>query len=103
LAKKKAKPQPEKDPELTVQRTPIFDQEFRENLGWWYKSDRGKVDKILDMVSDIMSHPFEGLGKPEPLKYLEADTWSRRIDLEHRLVYRVRHDRIDFLSCRYHY
>jgi toxin YoeB len=103
LAKKKAKPQSPKDPELSIQRTPIFDQEFRENLGWWYKNDRGKVDKILDMVSDTMSHPFEGLGKPEPLKYLEADTWSRRIDLEHRLVYRVQCDRIDFLACRYHY
>jgi toxin YoeB len=103
LTKKKVKPQSEHNPEQTWQRTPIFDREFRENLGWWYKNDKSKADKILDLVTDTMIHPLEGLGKPEPLKHLEADIWSRRIDLEHRLVYRVRHDRVDFLSCRYHY
>jgi toxin YoeB len=101
LTKKKS--QSESNPEQPTQRIPVFDQEFRENLGWWYKNDKNKADKILDLVTDTMIHPFEGLGKPEPLKHLEANTWSRRIDLEHRLVYRVRHDRIDFLSCRYHY
>ncbi len=50
-----------------------------------------------------MTHPFEGIGKPEPLKHIDFDTWSRRIDLEHRLIYRVRHDRVDFLQARYHY
>ncbi len=103
MAKKKDKPQPEPEFEQPVQRTPVFDEEFREDLGWWYKTDPGKVDKIFGLVTGVMSHAFEGLGKPEPLKYLELDTWSRRIDLEHRLVYRVRHDRIDFLACRYHY
>lgn len=48
-------------------------------------------------------HPFEGLGKPEPLKYSDPDTWSRRIDLEHRLTYRVMDERVDFLQARYHY
>jgi toxin YoeB len=103
LSKKKIKPQSEDSQEQPAQRTPVFDREFRENLGWWYKNDRHKADKILDLVTDTMSHPCEGLGKPEPLEYLEANTWSRRIDLEHRLVYRIRHDRVDFLSCRYHY
>ncbi len=50
-----------------------------------------------------MKEPFSGIGKPEPIKYLDPDTWSRRIDLEHRLVYRVSHERIDFLMARYHY
>ena len=50
-----------------------------------------------------MKDPFSGIGKPEPLKFLDPDTWSRRIDLEHRLVYRVRAERIDFLKARYHY
>ena len=99
----KKKSQSESNPEQPTQRIPVFDREFRESLGWWYKNDKNKADKILDLVTDTMSHPFEGLGKPEPLKYLEANTWSRRIDLEHRLVHRVRHDRVDFLSCRYHY
>ncbi|NJL42221.1 MAG: Txe/YoeB family addiction module toxin [Pseudanabaena sp. RU_4_16] len=99
----KKKSPSESNPEQPTQRIPVFDREFRENLGWRYKNDKNKADKILDLVTDTMSHPFEGLGKPEPLKHLEANTWSRRIDLEHRLVYRVRHDRVDFLSCRYHY
>jgi toxin YoeB len=86
-----------------VQRVPIFDQGFRADLAWWFKVDSAKANKILDLVSDSMRNPFAGIGKPEPLKFMDADTWSRRIDLEHRLVYRVRSDRIDFLACRYHY
>jgi toxin YoeB len=50
-----------------------------------------------------MSDPFTGIGKPEPLKYMEENIWSRRIDLEHRLVYVVNNEQIVFLSCRYHY
>jgi toxin YoeB len=101
LSKKKAKPNAA--PLQPVQRVPIFDPLFREDLAWWFKVDRVKANKILDIISDVMSDPFTGIGKPEPIKYVDSDTWSRRIDLEHRLVYRVRHDRIDFLACRYHY
>ena len=50
-----------------------------------------------------MRDPFQGIGKPEPLKFLGAGVWSRRITQEHRLVYVVSHDRIDFVQCRYHY
>lgn len=50
-----------------------------------------------------MQDPFVGIGNPELLKYMDADIWSRRIDLEHRLVYRVGNIQIDFLACRYHY
>ncbi len=50
-----------------------------------------------------MHDPFSGLGKPEPLKYLDSNVWSRRITLEHRLVYRVGNERVDFLQVRYHY
>ena len=104
MAKKKNKPnlssQSESQP---IQRVPFFDEGFREDLVWWVKTDIGKANKIMDLISDVMRSPFTGIGKPEPLKYLDADTWSRRIDLEHRLVYRVKSDRIDFLACRYHY
>lgn len=55
------------------------------------------------MVKEVLKSPFEGIGRPEPLKHLAADTWSRRITQEHRLVYLVRKDRIDFLQARYHY
>ena len=88
---------------LPINRYPIFDDRFREDLGWWYKQDKKIAYKILELVSATMRDPFSGIGKPEPLKHLDTDTWSRRITLEHRLVYRVRSDRIDFLQARYHY
>lgn len=104
MTKRKARSQSEDRPQSTVeQRVPIFDEVFRDDLKWWFKVDPGKANKILDLVTDVMRNPFEGIGKPEPLKYMDADTWSRRVDLEHRLVYRVRRDRVDFLTCRYHY
>ncbi len=81
----------------------MFEQEFREDLGWWYKNNPQKAFKVLDIVQDVLRDPFGGIGKPEPLKYLDPDTWSRRIDLEHRVVYRVTQERIYFLQCRYHY
>jgi toxin YoeB len=81
----------------------VFEQEFREDLGWWYKNNPQKAFKVLDIVQDVLRDPFGGIGKPEPLKYLDPDTWSRRIDLEHRVVYRVTQERIYFLQCRYHY
>lgn len=82
---------------------PVFEPEFREDLGLWYKNDPQKAFKVLDIVEAVLRDPFKGIGKPEPLKYLDSDTWSRRIDLEHRVVYRVTQNRIDFLQCRYHY
>ncbi len=99
---KKQKPDDLAQP-LPINRYPFFDEQFREDLGWWYKQDKKIAYKILDLVSATMLDPFSGLGKPEPLKHLDSDTWSRRINLEHRLVYRVRNDRIDFLQARYHY
>lgn len=59
--------------------------------------------KILDLVTAVMRDPFKGIGKPEPLKYMDSDVWSRRIDLEHRFIYRVGQHQIDFLACRFHY
>jgi toxin YoeB len=100
LAKKK-KVDPQPPPPIT--RFPDFSPQFKEDLGWWYKTAPSKVDKIFNLVTDTIKHPFTGIGKPELLKHIDSDTWSRRIDLEHRLVYRVRCDRIDFLQARYHY
>ena len=105
---KKRKKQLGVDKELNISevaRAPIFCQAFREDLGWWYKNDKQKAYKILDLVSEIMKDkdPFSGIGKPETLKFLDSDTWSRRIDLEHRLIYRVKAEQIDFLQARYHY
>lgn len=82
---------------------PIFTPTFRKHLLWWIKIDKSKVDKILDLVEVVCQDPFKGVGRPEPLKYLDSNVWSRRINLEHRLVYRIKENRIYFLQCRYHY
>lgn len=84
-------------------RTAIFQPEVLEDLTYWVDTDRKTALRLLRMVKEVLKSPFEGIGKPEPLKHLAADTWSRRITQEHRLVYLVRNDRIDFLQARYHY
>ncbi len=99
----KKRPKSDEGQQHPIQRVPIFDEAFRQDLAWWFRMDATKANKILDLVSDVMRDPFRGIGKPEPIKYMDSDTWSRRINLEHRLVYRVRQERIDFLACRYHY
>lgn len=53
--------------------TPGFATQFKEDLGWWFKNDAKKAYKILDLVSAAMTDPFQGIGKPEPLKYMESD------------------------------
>lgn len=85
------------------QRLAVFQQEFREDLRWWMREQPRVADRIWALVEQIMRTPFEGLGKPEPLRHLGANIWSRRIAQEHRLVYLVRDERIDFLQGRYHY
>ena len=81
----------------------VFQPEFREDLRYWVETDRKIALRAFDLVEAILSDPFTGIGKPEPLKYLAAGTWSRRLTQEHRIVYLVRDDRIDFLQGRYHY
>ncbi|MFN0103975.1 MAG: Txe/YoeB family addiction module toxin [Bryobacteraceae bacterium] len=81
----------------------IFHPEFRDDLRFWVKTDRNTALKILDLVEAILRDPFQGPGKPEPLRYLLAGCWSRRITQEHRLVYRAVDDKIEFLQARYHY
>ncbi len=84
-------------------RDAVFQPEFREDLRYWVATDRRVALRILDLVEAIMRDPFSGIGKPEPLRHLAANTWSRRLTQEHRVVYLVRADRIDFLQARYHY
>ena len=69
----------------------------------WQKEDKRIVKKINELIKDIQRTPFEGKGKPEPLKYDLAGLWSRRIDLEHRLVYKYSDEQIFIYSCKYHY
>ena len=84
-------------------RAAVFPPEFREDLRHWVETDRRVALRALDLVEAVLRDPLHGIGKPEPLKYLTAGAWSRRLTQEHRLVYLVREDRIDFLQVRYHY
>lgn len=85
------------------QRDAVFHPEFRDDLRYWVKTERRTALRVLDLVEAVLRDPFRGLGKPEPLKYLGANVWSRRLTQEHRLVYLVSADRVDFLQARYHY
>ena len=84
-------------------RVAVFQPEFREDLRYWVETDRRVALRALELVEAIMRDPFTGIGKPEPLKYLASGAWSRRLTQEHRVVYLVSKDRIDFLQARYHY
>jgi toxin YoeB len=86
-----------------IERETVFHREFREDLKYWVSADRKIAVRILELVEAISRDPFAGIGKPEPLKFVLAGCWSRRITQEHRLVYRVTETRIDFLQARYHY
>ena len=85
------------------QRDTVFQREFREDVRYWVVTDRKVALRAFDLIEAIMRDPFAGIGKPEPLKYLSSGTWSRRLTQEHKIVYLVRDDRIDFLQARYHY
>ncbi|MBS1875349.1 MAG: Txe/YoeB family addiction module toxin [Acidobacteria bacterium] len=74
-----------------------------QDLRFRVKNERNVAVRILDLVEAVIRDPFDGSGEPEPLKFALAGCWSRRITQEHRLVYRVAPERIDFLLARYHY
>ena len=80
-----------------------FSKNAWEEYLFWQKEDKKMLGKINDLIKDIQKSPYKGIGKPEPLKYDLAGYWSRRIDLEHRLVYQYREDQILVYSCKYHY
>ena len=80
----------------------IHKQAFDDIL-YFSKNDLKIVKKIFELIEDIQKTPFEGIGKPEPLKHDLKGRWSRRISDEHRLVYEVKETTILIISCRYHY
>lgn len=81
----------------------VFSKNAWEDYTSWLRDDRNMLKRINDLIKDIQNSPQEGIGKPEPLKYDLSGLWSRRIDREHRLVYRVAGDELLIYSCRYHY
>jgi len=92
-----------KTPRAVTKREAVFQLEFREDLRYWVETDRKTALRVFQIIEAIIRDPFQGIGKPEPLKFLGSGVWSRRITQEHRLVYVVGHDRIDFVQGRYHY
>jgi toxin YoeB len=74
-----------------------------EDYLYWQKNDKRMAKRINALIKDILRNPFDGIGKPEPLKHQWAGFWSRRIDEEHRLVYAVREGSLIIAQCRYHY
>lgn len=85
--------------DLTPYGPPGAFDDFRD----WVKQDRKIAERILSLLNETKKDPFTGSGKPEPLKFQLAGCRSRRINLEHRLVYMVKNEEIIVLSCRYHY
>ena len=81
----------------------VFSKNAWEEYVSWQTEDKKMLKKINSLIRDIQSSPFDGIGKPEPLKYDLAGLWSRRIDREHRLVYKVEGNDVFIYSSRYHY
>lgn len=103
MAKRKKNKDQNKSLQPIINRVPGFSSQFKEDLGWWFREDPRKASKILDLVTAVMQDPFKDIGKPEPLKYMDSNILSRRIDLGHRFIYQVNKTQIDFLACRFHY
>lgn len=82
----------------------VYTLEAKEDIDYWKKTgNSARLKKIRSLLESILETPFEGIGKPEPLKYSLTGAWSRRIDREHRLVYKVSGDEVTVLSARGHY
>ena len=81
----------------------IFQDQGWEDYLYWQGMEKNVLKKINSLIKEIERTPFEGSGKPEPLRHELAGWWSRRINLEHRIVYKVERDMVIILQCRYHY
>jgi len=81
----------------------IFLDQAWEDYLYWQTTDKSMLKKINTLIKEIERTPFEGSGKPEPLKHNLAGMWSRRLNLEHRLVYKIDGDAVVIFQCRYHY
>ena len=84
-------------------RSAVVQRECREDLRHWVDTNRKLALRVLDLMEAAMRDPYEGLGKPEHLKHMGGNVWSRRITEADRLVYKVFDDRIELLQARYHY
>ena len=81
----------------------VFTDKFYEQFCYWKDRNQKVVEKIERLITSISENPFKGIGKPEPLCYQLTKCWSRRINKEHRIVYKVENNTVTLLSCRFHY
>lgn len=81
----------------------LFTPEAWDDYQWFLQNDKQNLKRINQLIKDIQRSPFEGIGKPEPLKHNLSGFWSRRITDEHRLVYTIEDESIQIVQCRYHY
>ena len=86
-----------------MKRELVFSDEAWEDYLYWQNTDRSMLRRIHQLIKDIQRSPYEGIGKPEPLKHQLAGWWSRRIDSEHRFLYRVTEQSIEISNLRHHY
>ncbi len=80
-----------------------FTPESWDDYRYWQKNDKKLLRRVNELIKEIQRAPFEGIGKPEPLKYNIQGCWSRRLDQEHRIVYEIEDEVIRIISCRFHY
>jgi toxin YoeB len=81
----------------------VFEQRAFEDFTLWATEDKKLYKRLVSLIKETARSPYTGLGKPEALKYELQGYWSRRINDEHRLVYKVEADRLIVISCKYHY
>jgi toxin YoeB len=81
----------------------IFSEHAWADYLHWQKTDKKTLKRINDLIRDIQRNKFEGIGKPEPLRHALSGYWSRRINAEHRIVYKIENDSILIAQLRYHY
>ena len=81
----------------------LFTSKSWEDYLYWQNNDRKILKRVNDIIKDIIRTPYEGIGKPEPLKYDYNGYWSRRINQEHRLVYKTDNNTLYIAQCKYHY
>ncbi len=81
----------------------VFERDAFEDFSAWAVTDKNIHRRIVALILDTLRDPFSGLGKPEPLRHELKGYWSRRIDGEHRLIYKVEQDAVTIVACKYHY
>lgn len=81
----------------------LWSRQAAKDREYWKVTDTKMHDKITALITNIIETPYTGIGKPEPLRFQLSGWWSRRINIHHRLIYRIRNENIEVLSCRFHY